>query len=83
MLLWKVGNNSIILPWTCISYYFLNDFYEVRLKNAVATHWKNIHTVHKSRKGLESIKFSFGMLYQYENPDIFYVFFKIAKIMWF
>ena len=42
----KVGNNSIILPWTCISYYFLNDFYEVRLKNAVATHFKNIHTVH-------------------------------------
>ena len=47
----KVGNNCIILPWTCISYYFLNDFYEVRLKNAVATHFKNIHTVHNIMKG--------------------------------
>ena len=41
MLLWKVGNNSIILPWTCISYYFLNDFYD-------ATYFSQLTLLHVS-----------------------------------
>ena len=59
----KVGNNSIILPWTCISYYFLNDFYEVRLKNAVATHLKNnTHCTQFNERYSSNMKVNFGTI---------------------